>query len=115
MKTKITNKTRRQRRIRKIRAKISGTAERPRIAIFKTNKHFYAQAIDDTRGITIASANSLKMKGSNKDKVIKVAEILASKLKEMNIKTAVFDRRGFAYKAKVKLFADKLRELGLKI
>ena len=107
-------KEKRLKRKKRIRAKIFGTKERPRFSVFRSNQHIYAQIIDDTEGKTLVSANSLKLKGlSNKEKVLKVAEILAQKAKEKGIKKVVFDRGGFSYKGRVQLLAEKLRELGL--
>ncbi|MCS7200587.1 MAG: 50S ribosomal protein L18 [Patescibacteria group bacterium] len=104
-------------RHRRIRVKVKGTAEMPRLNVFRTNENIYVQIIDDTVGKTIISANSLQLtdhkKISNKDKVIKVAEIIVEKAKKMGINRIVFDRGGFSYKGRVKLLAEKLRELGL--
>jgi len=109
------DKEKRLRRKRRIRSKIFGTKERPRLSIFRTNQHFYAQIINDEEGKTLVGVNSLQFKEklTNKEKVLKVAEVLADKAKELGIKKIVFDRNGFSYKGRVKLFADKLRELGL--
>jgi len=109
-------KEKRLKRKRRVRAKIVGTKERPRLSVFRTNQHIYAQIIDDTEGKTLVSANSLQFKEklTNKEKVLKVAEILAQKAKEAGIKQIVFDRNGFSYKGRIKLLAEKLRELGLK-
>lgn len=116
MRQRLTKKIRRQIRKKRIRAKIKGTSERPRIAVFCSNRHIYVQAIDDTRGVTLASASSLQEKKlSNKEKVLKVAEILAEKLKKLDIQQAVFDRAGFSYQGRVKLLAETLRNLGIKI
>jgi large subunit ribosomal protein L18 len=109
------NKEKRLKRKKRIRAKIFGTKERPRLSVFRTNQHFYAQIIDDEEGKTLVGVNSLQFKEklTNKEKVIKVAEILAEKAKEKGIKKIVFDRDGFSYKGRIKIFAEKLRELGL--
>ncbi|GIW67419.1 MAG: 50S ribosomal protein L18 [Candidatus Parcubacteria bacterium] len=108
------DKEKRLRRKKRVRAKILGTKERPRLSIFRSNQHIYAQIIDDTEGRTLVSANSLKLKGlTNKDKVLKVAEDLAEKAKTKGIEKVVFDRNGFSYKGRIKLLAEKLRELGL--
>jgi large subunit ribosomal protein L18 len=109
------DKEKRLRRKKRVRTKIFGTKERPRLSVFRTNQHFYAQIIDDEEGKTLVGVNSLQFKGklTNKEKVMKVAEILAEKAKEKGIKKIVFDRNGFSYKGRIKLFAEKLRELGL--
>jgi large subunit ribosomal protein L18 len=109
------NKEKRLKRKKRVRAKIFGTKERPRLSVFRTNQHFYAQIIDDEEGKTLVGVNSLQFKEklTNKEKVIKVAEILAEKAKEKGIKKIVFDRNGFSYKGRIKIFAEKLRELGL--
>jgi large subunit ribosomal protein L18 len=108
-------KEKRLKRKKRVRARIFGTQERPRLSVFRTNQHFYAQIIDDEEGKTLIGVNSLQFKEklTNKEKVMKVAEVLAEKAKEKGIKKIVFDRNGFSYKGRVKLFAEKLRELGL--
>jgi large subunit ribosomal protein L18 len=102
-------------RKKRVRAKIFGTKERPRISVFRANQHFYAQIIDDEEGKTLIGVNSLQFKEklTNKEKAMKVAEVLAEKAKEKGIKKIVFDRNGFSYKGRIKIFAEKLRELGL--
>jgi large subunit ribosomal protein L18 len=108
-------KEKRLRRHKKIRKVIVGTFQRPRASVFKTNQHIYVQLIDDTEGKTLVSANSLEFKNeklSNKEKVLKVAEVLYQRAKEKNITSLVFDRGGFSYKGRIKLLAEKLRELG---
>jgi large subunit ribosomal protein L18 len=108
-------KEKRLRRKKRVRAKIFGTKERPRLSVFRTNQHFYAQIINDEEGKTLICVNSLQFKEklTNKEKVLKVAEVLAEKAKEKGIEKIVFDRNGFSYKGRVKIFAEKLRELGL--
>jgi large subunit ribosomal protein L18 len=109
------NKEKRLKRKKRVRVKIFGTKERPRLSVFRTNQHFYAQIIDDEEGKTLVGVNSLQFKEklTNKEKVMKVAEVLAEKAKEKGIKKIVFDRNGFSYKGRIKIFAEKLRELGL--
>lgn len=108
-------KEKRLRRKKRVRAKIFGTKERPRLSVFRTNQNFYAQIIDDEEGKTLVGVNSLQFKEklTNKEKVLKVAEVLFEKAKDKGIKKIVFDRNGFSYKGRIKLFAEKLRELGL--
>ncbi len=104
----------------RIRAKISGTAERPRLAVFRSNNHMYAQIIDDTVGNTLASASTLDKdvkkgldKTNNMDAAKKLGEAVAKKAKDKGIDTVVFDRGGFIYAGKIKAFADSAREAGL--
>ncbi|SMC08921.1 50S ribosomal protein L18 [Nitratiruptor tergarcus] len=102
-------------RKRRVRGKVTGTAQRPRLSIFKSNRHFYAQAIDDTKGHTLAYADGAKMGlKANREDVKKIAEQMAEKLKAIGIETIVFDRNGFLYHGVVASFADALRENGIK-
>ena len=100
----------------RVRSKISGTAKRPRLAVFRSNAHISAQIIDDVTGKTLASSSDLKVKkgGTKVEMAKKVWEELAKKAKELKIKTIVFDRWGFAYHGRVKALADAAREWGLK-
>ena len=111
---------RQQRRSRihtRVRNKITGTAERPRVAIYKSLQHIYVQAIDDSRGVTLASASSVekdvKARGSNIATAKAVGELLGRRMKEQGIDTAVFDRGGYRYHGRVKALADAVREQGL--
>lgn len=105
----------RQRRHRRVRAKVKGTAERPRLSIFKSNKAVYAQLIDDEKGVTLASATSLKMKeNSLLLKAKSVGNLIATVAKSKGIKSVVFDRGGYVYTGNVKAIADSAREGGLK-
>ncbi len=105
----------RVRRHAKIRTRVSGTAERPRLAVFRSNKSIYAQLINDDAGVTIASVSTMEAKG----KLTKVAaataagKALAQAAHAKNIKAVVFDRGGFAFKGRVKALADGAREGGL--
>jgi large subunit ribosomal protein L18 len=110
-------KLQKKRRIRRkyiIRENIFGTAEKPRLSVFKSNKFIYVQAIDDDKGITLASASSLKEKRLNIKSAAKVGEELAKKLKEKKIDKAVFDRNGFVYAGRLKALADGARKAGVK-
>lgn len=102
---------------RRIRKKISGTAERPRLAIHFSNQNVYVQIIDDVAGRTLASASTLDKgigaKGSSKEAAAKIGEAVAKKAKSVSIDTVVFDRGGFQYHGKVKALADAAREAGL--
>lgn len=103
---------------RRIRKKISGTSERPRLAIHFSNQNIYAQIIDDTSGRTLASASTLEKSlagsGTNQSTAAKVGAAVAEKAKSANITTVVFDRGGFHFHGKVKALADAAREGGLK-
>jgi large subunit ribosomal protein L18 len=106
----------RLRRKRRVRGKISGTTAMPRLSVFKSNKYFYAQAIDDVNGNTLAAADSRALKLSvSKENVVKVAEAMASNLKAKNIESVVYDRNGYLYHGVVKAFADALRDNGIKL
>lgn len=102
-------------RKRRVRGSITGTAEKPRVSVFKSNRYFYAQAIDDTKGHTLAHADGAKMGlKANKEDVKQVAKSLAEELKEKGIETVVFDRNGYLYHGVIASFADALRENGIK-
>lgn len=112
MKTKTEQRNRRRKRIR---AKVSGTKEMPRLSIFKSNKFVYAQLIDDDNGQTLASSSSAKIKEKGKlAQAKKVGEEIAKYAKEKKIKSVVFDRGGFIYTGRVKALAEGAREGGLK-
>lgn len=116
--TKLERRTRIKMRIRK---KISGTADVPRLAVFRSNKQIYAQIVDDLARITLLSASSREKEiasrsaGKNKTEQAKlVGELLASKCREKGIERVVFDRSGYKYHGRVKSLADSAREGGLK-
>lgn len=115
--TRIKNQ-RRTRRKRRVRAKISGTAERPRISVVRSNRGVSAQLIDDVAGNTLASVSwtedSLK-KLTGAEQATKAGELLAERAKAAGIEGAVFDRNGFLYHGRVKAFADGVREGGLTV
>lgn len=109
--TKIEKRTRRHRRIR---AHVQGTAARPRLSVFKSNKQMYAQLIDDAAGTTLAAATTKEVKGKTAlEKSAAVGKLIAERAMAKNIKAAVFDRGGFVYTGKVKALADGAREGGL--
>ena len=113
-----TTRELRQRRHRRLRKTLSGTAERQRVAVSRTNKHISAQIIDDTTGRTLAAASSVEgalksATGGNIEGAKTVAQLLVSRAKEANITTVVFDRGGFDYHGRVAAFADALRAGGL--
>ena len=106
----------RLKRHRRIRGKISGTAERPRLSIFRSNKNIYAQLIDDVAGVTLASASTLDENVSDATKVEQasaVGKAIAEAAKAKNISTVVFDRSGYLYHGRVQALADAARENGL--
>jgi len=111
---KVKNRRYLQRK-KRVRGKISGCESRPRVTVFRSNKHFYAQAIDDTKSHTLAysDGNKLGIK-ANKEGAAVVAKDLAEKLKAQNIETIVFDRNGYLYHGVVAAFAETLRESGIK-
>ena len=113
----MTTKEERRLKIKaSVRAKISGTAERPRLTVFRSNKQIYAQVIDDTTGKTLASASSLKMeeKAPKKEIAMKVGVLIAQKAQEAGVQSVVFDRNGYLYHGRVKELADAARNGGLK-
>jgi large subunit ribosomal protein L18 len=107
----------RVRRHRRVRKKVQGSAERPRLAVFRSNKHISAQVIDDTTGRTLASASSLeadlRSSGGNIEGAKKVGELLASRAKDAGVTQVVFDRGGFRYHGRVASLADAARTAGL--
>lgn len=105
----------RQIRHNRVRSKVSGSAQRPRLAVFKANQHIYAQVIDDAAGKTLIAASSLevKAKGKKSDVAKEVGKIVATKALAKNIKTVKFDRGGFAYHGRIKALAEGARESGL--
>lgn len=111
-------KERRKRRHKRIRAKISGTSLRPRLFVFRSNKHIWAQLIDDEKGQTLISASDFEIKSKkNKkktEKAFEVGKIIAKKALSQGIKSVVFDRGGYKYHGRVKALAQGAREGGLK-
>lgn len=113
----LTGRSRRKRRIRK---KISGTSECPRMTVFRSNSHIYVQLVDDLTGTTLASASSTEKdqrdaKGnSSKDGAKRIGKVIADRAKAKGIKKVVFDRNGYLYHGRLKALADAARENGLK-
>ena len=111
--------TLRQKRIWRIRKKVSGTADRPRLCVSFTNKHVYAQAIDDTTGKTLVQVSSISkdLKGenlsANRESAVKLGKAFAEKAKAASIDKVVFDRHGRPYHGRVKEFAEAVREGGI--
>ncbi len=112
-KTKLDRRNKIKARVRGV---ISGTAERPRLTVFRSNKQIYAQVIDDIAGKTLASASSLKLtdKAPKKEVAAKVGELVAKAAQEAGITTVVFDRNGYLYHGRIKELADAARNGGLK-
>ena len=110
------NKTRKKRHQR-VRGKISGTAECPRLNVFRSNKNIYAQLIDDVEGVTLASASTLDSEVSDNDSKVEqaatVGKLVAERAKEQGVKVIVFDRAGYQYHGRVQALAEAARENGL--
>ena len=99
----------------RIRGRVQGTAERPRMTVFRSNKAIYVQLVDDLKGETLVSASSKGLEGGTKTEIAaKVGEAVAGKAKEKGIETVVFDRNGYLYHGRVKSLADAARKGGLK-
>ena len=115
--TKIDRKEQRVRRHARVRTKISGTAERPRLCVYRSNSNLYVQVIDDVKATTLVSASTLdkeiKTKHSNKEAAKELGALIAKKALEKDIKTVVFDRGGYIYHGVVKELAEAAREGGL--
>lgn len=108
----------RLKRHKRVRAKISGTVERPRLCVFRSNKNISAQIIDDVAGVTLVSASSLEASfegnGGNKEGAKLLGEIIAKRALEKGIENVVFDRAGYLYHGRIMELADGAREAGLK-
>ncbi|NVY96047.1 50S ribosomal protein L18 [Lactobacillus sp. DCY120] len=110
------NKTR-ARRHKRVRAKISGTAQRPRLNVFRSNKNIYAQLIDDVAGVTLASASTLDQEitaGNKTEQAAAVGKLIADRAVKLDKTEVVFDRGGYIYHGRVQALADAARENGLK-
>ena len=118
MVSQTDRKFERNRRHIRVRRKISGTAERPRLCVFRSNKGIYVQLIDDVKGNTLAQASTLdkevKTKHSNKEAAKEVGALIAKRAKEKKIEEVVFDRSGYIYHGVIKELAESAREGGLK-
>ncbi len=105
----------------RIRKKLSGTPDRPRLAVFRSNKHIYAQLIDDTQGITLAGAGSVEgdarkqlPNGGNVEAAKAVGRLIAERAKKLGLEAALFDRGGFIYHGRIQALAESARDAGLK-
>ena len=119
--TKIDKNAERKRRHVRVRKSVTGTAERPRLSVYRSTNHIYAQLIDDTKGVTLASASTIEksvkaeIAGKTKREAAKVVgKLAAERAKEKGIETVVFDRGGYLYTGRVQSLADGAREAGLK-
>ena len=110
-------KAQRLKRHKRVRAKVSGTPETPRLNVFRSEKHIYAQVIDDVNGVTLCSASSVEKDfeglGSNKEAARKVGKTVAERAKAKGIESVVFDRGGYVYHGRVQELAEGAREGGL--
>lgn len=120
MYTRPNRKENKNRRHLRVRKKVMGTTERPRLNIYKSLNNIYAQVIDDIQGVTVTSASTLspELKGqlsssSNMEAAVKVGELVAKKAQEKGVKQVIFDRGGYLYHGKIKALADAAREAGL--
>lgn len=119
----IKQKNRREatiKRHKRIRVKLSGTAERPRLSVYKSGKHIYAQLINDVDGLTIASASTVEKEvkekvtsGANVEAAKEVGRLIAERAKKAGVESIVFDRGGFIYHGRIAALADAAREIGL--
>ena len=114
----VTTRQARERRHRRVRGKVAGTAQRPRLAVFRSNKGIFAQLIDDETGRTLAGTSWLGLKksfkGNKSDQAAEVGKTIAEAAKKAGIETVVFDRGGYLYHGRVKALAEAAREGGLK-
>jgi len=112
----LTNRQRRLKRRRRVRARVKGTAERPRLSVYRSNKGVFAQLIDDTKGQTLAAVNWIEpelRQLSASEQAKKAGELLAERAKGASVETCVFDRGGYQYHGRVKALAEGAREGGL--
>ena len=111
-----TNKQR-KRRHRRVRGKVTGTPQRPRLNVFRSKAHIYAQIIDDTTGVTLCAASTVEKgfsePGGNKEAAKKIGEAIAQRAKDKGIEVVVFDRGGYLYHGRVQALAEGAREAGL--
>ncbi len=116
--TVLTKPAQRLKRRRRVRAKVSGTAQRPRLSVFRSNRGIQAQLIDDDRGHTLAAVTWTEAdlrKLDSKEQAKKAGELLAKRAKDAGVETCVFDRGGYQYHGKVRALAEAAREAGLKL
>ncbi|CAM4080776.1 50S ribosomal protein L18 [Mesobacillus thioparans] len=115
--TKADKNATRRKRHGRVRAKLSGTEARPRLNVFRSNKHIYAQLIDDVNGVTLASASTqdkeVNVEGNNLEAAKQIGELIAKRAVEKGYKSVVFDRGGYLYHGRIQALADAARENGL--
>jgi large subunit ribosomal protein L18 len=116
--TKVSSNTKRLKRHLRIRKNLSGTPDKPRLSVFRSNKQIYAQIIDDVKGVTLVSASTLDKElnvsnGGNVEAAKLVGELVAKRALSLNIQNVVFDRGGYLYHGRVKALADAARAAGL--
>jgi large subunit ribosomal protein L18 len=116
--TKLDKNATRKKRHARVRAKLSGTSARPRLNVFRSNKHIYAQVIDDLNGVTLASASTIEKdlnleSTCNTEAAQKVGELVAKRALEKGVEAVVFDRGGYLYHGRIQALADAARENGL--
>ena len=117
------NQSRAVKRKQRVRAKIHGTGVRPRLTVFRSNQYTYLQAIDDDKGLTVASANELNLNksskkgvtGTKKERAEQVATVLATKLQAANVTKLAFDRGSYTYHGRLQVVADALRKAGIEV
>lgn len=118
MVNKVNSNKARLRRHKRVRGKISGTAARPRLNVYRSAKNIYAQVIDDVKGVTICAASTLDNNidgyGGNKQAAFEVGKLIAARAAEKNIQEVIFDRGGYVYHGRIASLADGAREGGLK-
>jgi large subunit ribosomal protein L18 len=115
MKKSFDKTTQRKRRHVRVKARMSGSAEKPRLIVFRSARYIYAQLIDDTTGKTLASAHDMKAKqGTKVERAAAVGKELGEKAKAAKVETCTFDRNGYKYHGRIKALADGAREAGLK-
>lgn len=118
MVSRVDTNKQRLKRHKRVRAKISGTAAKPRLCVYRSLKNIYAQIIDDVAGVTLVSASTLEKGfdgyGGNKEAAKKLGAVIAEKAKAKGIEEVVFDRGGYVYHGRIKELADSARENGLK-
>ena len=115
---KLDTNAQRKKRQKRVRGRITGTPERPRLSVYRSNANIYAQLIDDVNGVTLAAASSLDKSiegyGGNKEAAREVGKLVAQRALDKGIETVVFDRNGYIYHGRVQELADGAREGGLK-
>lgn len=107
----------RARRIRRVRAKIFGTAQRPRLTVYRSNQHIYLQVVDDEKAVTLAASSDKSAKAglTKTERSVETAKLLVAKLKKAKIKKLAFDRGGYKYHGRIKAAAETLREQGIEV